>query len=444
MRPLRCVVLRVPTEQPDLVSAREQRIYGRTSHDACAAGHKHSHRTAPKMANSPLADDGPRTRDGLFLDLVIEHHPIATHGDRLKGLRMLLVAGALSACTRDGATYTIASASPATESYGLMARQGTELAVDAVNKRGGIRGHRLSLVAVDDEGTGAKAAIVAQELVDADSVLAVVGHANSSATVAAARVYDGQIAAVSPSASSPELTGLSPWLFRIIPSDSANGQDLARFATRLGHTRAAILYENNSYGRGLADAFRRAFGGTVTSLEPVAVDGKEVEPYLAYLKLHEPGLIVVAGSDGSGLAILHEARRQGVVSSFLGGDGWAGITSDTAASEGVYVGAPFSAEDPRREVQEFVQAFRAKFGRDPNSFAALAYDATMVIVQAIEHGGATRTAIRDYLASMHDAKGYQGITGQIAFQQTGDVSGKPMSMTRVHRGALVLQAGARQ
>jgi branched-chain amino acid transport system substrate-binding protein len=357
----------------------------------------------------------------------------------VKGLRLLFVVGALCACASDSETYTIASASPSNEAYGLMARQGTELAVDAINRRGGIRSRRLALLRVDDEGTGIKAAAVAQELVDADSVLAVVGHANSSATVAAARIYDGHLAAVSPSASSPELTGLSPWMFRVIPSDSVNGQELARFAMSLGHTRAAILYENNSYGRGLADSFRRAFRGQIVSLEPVAVDGKEVEPYLTYLKLHDPGLVFAAGSDGSGLEILREARRQGIRSDFLGGDGWAGVTSDSAASEGVYVGAPFSAEDPRREVQDFVRAFRAKFGRDPNSFAALAYDATMVIAQAIELGGPTRNDVREYLASMQDRGAYSGLTGQIAFQFTGDVGGKQMSMTRVRRGALVLQ-----
>jgi len=356
---------------------------------------------------------------------------------------MLLVACAVSACAHDSATYTIASASPSNEAYGLMARQGTELAVDVINKRGGIRSHRLTLVRVDDEGTGAKAATVAQELVNTDSVLAVVGHANSSATVAAARVYDGQLAAVSPSASSPEITGLSTWLFRVIPSDSANGIELARFATKLGHKRVAMLYENNSYGRGLADSFRRAFAGEVISADPVAVDGKEVEPYLAYLKRHEPGLIFVAGSDGSGLEILREARRQGLKSDFLGGDGWAGITSDTAASEGVYVGAPFSADDPRPEVREFVQAFRAKFGREPNSFAALAYDATMVIAQAIERAGPDRSAIRDYLGSMRESSAYRGVTGQIAFQPTGDIVAKTMSMTRVSRGSLVLAMEAR-
>ena len=323
-----------------------------------------------------------------------------------------------------------------------MARQGTELAVDAINQRGGVRGKRLTVVRVDDEGTGAKAAEVAQQLVDTDSVLAVVGHANSSATVAAARVYDGHLAAVSPSASSPELTSLSTWMFRVIPSDSVNGQDLARFAMSLGHNRAAILYENNSYGRGLADSFRRAFRGEIVALEPVAVDGQEVEPYLAYLRAREPGLVFVAGSDGSGLEILREARRQGISSVFLGGDGWAGVTTDTVASEGVYVGAPFSADDPRREVQEFVRAFRGKFGREPNSFAALAYDATMVVAQAIENGGPSREAIRDYLASMQQSRAYQGLTGPIAFQATGDVAGKPMTMTRVRRGALLVQSGA--
>ena len=323
-----------------------------------------------------------------------------------------------------------------------MARQGTELAVDAINRRGGIRSHRLALVHVDDEGTGAKAATVAQELVEADSILAVVGHANSSATVAAARVYDGHLAAVSPSASSPEITGLSPWLFRVIPSDSANGIELARFAAKLGHKRAAVLYENNSYGRCLGDSFRRAFAGEVTSLEPVAVDGKEVEPYLAYLRLHEPGLIFVAGSDGSGIEILREARRQGITSDFLGGDGWAGITSDSAAAEGAYVGAPFSGDDPRPDVREFVRAFRAKFGREPNSFAALAYDATMVVAQAIERAGPDRDAIRESLASMREGNVYKGITGQIAFQPNGDVIGKPMAMTRVRHGTLALAGGA--
>jgi branched-chain amino acid transport system substrate-binding protein len=171
-------------------------------------------------------------------------------GDRLKRLRMLLVAGTLCACSRDSATYTIASASPWNEAYGLMSRQGTELAVDAINKRGGVRSHLLTLVRVDDEGTGTKAAAVAQDLVDTDSVLAVVGHANSSATVAAARVYDGRLAAVSPSASSPEITGLCPGSSGSFRATRPTGRTWRASRAALGHKQAAILYENNTMDAG--------------------------------------------------------------------------------------------------------------------------------------------------------------------------------------------------
>ena len=362
------------------------------------------------------------------------------------GKRLIVCAlvASVSACDEGGESFAIATVSPWNEAYGLMSRQGAELAVEQINRRGGIRSRRLTLVGVDDEGTGSKAALVAQDLVSADSILAVVGHANSSATVAAARVYDGRLPMVSPSASSPELTGMSPWVFRVIPSDSANGQDLARFAASLGHTKAAILYENNSYGRGLADAFRRAFRGEIIALDPVSVDGKEVEPYVAYLRVRNPGLIFAAGSEASGLGILREARRQGLTADFLGGDGWAGVTTDTAASEGVFVATPFTAEDSRRDVQAFVRAFRAKFGHDPNSFAALAYDATMVVALAIQEAGGDREQIRNYLASMGSDRAYDGITGRISFDGTGDVTAKPMAMTRVRRGALIVHNGESQ
>jgi branched-chain amino acid transport system substrate-binding protein len=357
----------------------------------------------------------------------------------VKGLRVLLVAGALAGCAGDSASsYVIASVAPRGEAYGVMSQQGVELAVEVINKRGGIRSRPLELVTEDDEGTGAKAAEVAEKLVANDDVLAVVGHANSSATVAAARVYDGHVAAVSPSASSPEITGLSRWLFRVIPSDSVNGQDLARFANALGHDRAAILYENNSYGRGLADSFLRAFRGEITAVDPIAVDGQEVAPYIAYLRAYDPGLVFVAGSEASGLAVLREARRQQLAATFLGGDGWTGITSDSAAAEGAYVGAPFSADDPRREVQEFVRLFRSKFSRAPNSFAALSYDATMVVALAIEKAGADREGIRDALGALEESTAYAGITGRIAFRATGDVIGKPMVMTRARRGELAV------
>src|SRR6185295_7330837 len=144
----------------------------------------------------------------------------------------------------------------------------------------------------------------------------------------------------------------------VISSDSSNGRDIALFANHLGRSRAAVLYENNTYGRGLADAFRRAFAGRVVSLEPIA-EGKD-QPFDAYIegfKRNRIDVVFVAGTDASGLTFLREARARGLTTDLLGGDGWRGLNVDTLRAQGIYVGVPFTAEDPRPQAQRFVAAF---------------------------------------------------------------------------------------
>jgi branched-chain amino acid transport system substrate-binding protein len=261
--------------------------------------------------------------------------------------------------------------------------------------------------------------------------------------MAAAPVYEQGLAAISTTASSPDLSGISEWAFRVISSDSANGIDMARFATARGFKRVAILFENNSYGRGLADAFRRNYNGQVVALDPIPSDGRtSLEPYVSYLRVKAPDLVFVAGTDASGRSFLQEARRQSLSSAYMGGDGWTPLTLDTAIAEGVYVGAPFSAEDPRAEAQTFVRAYRERYHEDPDGNAALGYDATMVLASAIENVGGSRSAIRDWLAGLANAQPHAGVTGPIAFKETGDVIGKGIVITRVRRGSLAVERGA--
>jgi branched-chain amino acid transport system substrate-binding protein len=321
-----------------------------------------------------------------------------------------------------------------------MSRRGIDLAVDEINKNGGIRGRRLNIVPRDDEANGSRAAAIAQEFVANPSVLAVIGHVNSGAMLAASRIYDGQLTAVATTASSPDLTGVSPWTFRVISSDSLNGVILARFASRIGGTnaamkQAAILYENDSYGRGLADAFRRAFRGTIISFDPIA-EHVDPEPFVAYLKMRSPGIVFVAGRETSALRLLREAKRQGLNAVFIGGDGWQSIVSDTAASNGAYVGTSFNAEDPDPAVQRFVRAFEQKYQVKPDAFAALAYDATRLLAQAIEKKGASRSAIRDYLASLSSGTAFEGVTGPVYFNASGDPIGMGFHVAQVVSGTL--------
>lgn len=351
----------------------------------------------------------------------------------------------LVACARGTSpSVTFGAAGPWKQGYGLMNRRGIELAVEEINARPERLDHPVRIVWEDDDGDGQKASKIAQQFVDSTNIVAVIGHVNSAAMVAAAQVYDGHLAAVATTATTPALTGISPWAFRVISSDSANGVDIAAFANQLGLKRAAILYENNSYGRGLSDSFRRGFSGEVVSMDPIGEDGAQsFEPYVSFYKLRTPDVVFVAGTDASGLAFLKEVRRQQLAVDLIGGDGWSGLSVDTARAQGVFAGVPFTSQDPRPEAQRFVQAFERKFALTPDNNAALAYDATYLLYQASQKVGGNRKKIRDYLASLTEASAFKGVTGAIYFRPDGDPVGKSVVMTRIDHGILRVAGAAK-
>jgi branched-chain amino acid transport system substrate-binding protein len=354
----------------------------------------------------------------------------------------LVLTAVLAACSHDtGRSVSFGAAGPFSQAYGLANKQGIELAVDEINASPAWGNNRhLSIQFADDSGNGARASAVAQEFVNSPRIVAVVGHVNSGAMVSAAHVYDKHLATVATTATSPALTGISPWAFRVIPSDSANGQTIARFVNARGRKRAAVLYENNPYGRGLAENFKRSFGGQIISIDPIGEDSAQrFEPYVTWYKKERPDIVFVAGTDASGLAFLKEARRQKLDADLVGGDGWQTVAPSSLA-EGVFVGAPFSAQDPRPEVRAFVAAYSRKYNATPDGNAALAYDATKLLAHAVEEVGSDREKIRDYLANLSEATAFHGVTGPIRFRVDGDPVGKSIVMTRIHEGTMQLEA----
>jgi branched-chain amino acid transport system substrate-binding protein len=353
-------------------------------------------------------------------------------------MKRLLLLALLASCSRGAdARLTFGAAGPWTEGYGAYPRKGIELAQEEINARPERAGAPLAIRFEDDEGSGQVASRIAQRFVDDPEVVAVIGHVNSGAMVAAAQVFDGRLAAVATTATSPALTGISPWAFRVISSDSVNGDDIAKFASGLGHVRAAILYENNTYGRGLGDAFRRGFAGSVVSMDPIGEEKDQpFDVYVSYFKQSKPDVVFIAGTDVSGLAFLKEARVQGLTADLMGGDGWSGLSEDTLRSQGVFVGVPFTAEDPRPEAKRFVDAFTRRFNVRPDNNAALAYDATMLLYDAATKSGGDRRRIRDHLASLTESTAFHGATGTIFFHADGDPVGKSVVMTRIDRGVL--------
>jgi branched-chain amino acid transport system substrate-binding protein len=346
---------------------------------------------------------------------------------------------ALAACSgTTGGTVVLGAAGPWHDANGAANRKGVELALDEINAASP-RGYHFEVDFKDDSANGVRAAGVAQEFLSNLRVVGVVGHVNSGAMMAAARVYDAGLPAIATSATSPALSGISRWTFRVIPSDSLNGLRVAGFMSRRGRRRAAVLYENNAYGRGLAESFRRGFTGDIVGFDPVSDrPGEDLEAFVTWYKQRHADLVFVAGTAASGLAFITEARRQQISADLAGGNGWATMAGNRLA-EGAYLPTPFTIHDSRPEVQDFVAAYQRRFGEKPNAYAALAYDATKLLADAVVKVGPDRAKIRDYLANLPEP--YHGVTGTIAFGAGGDLKDKSMIVARIHDGALEPEAG---
>lgn len=349
----------------------------------------------------------------------------------------------LSACgtSNIGDTVTIGVAAPFGTGYGTQVKRAVELAVDELNKGGGIAGKRVELLFSDDSASGTLGIAVAQAFVANPAVVAVIGHANSVVSVATARVYDGRLVAVSPSSSSPDLTGISPWVFRTINSDSLNGVELARVAMARGHKRVALVYENDAFGRGLVAVFKRAFKGSVVAIDPISPATRDFEPLVTYYRTKtKPDVVFSVGTEGSGIAFVKEARRQTLAAELIGADGWSGIVAAGSAVDGALVGAPFSADSPRDRAKAFVAAFQARYNTPPDGFAACAYDAVLLVAQAVREGGNDRKAVRDWLGAMRTP--IDGATGRFLLGANGDPQGKGLVFLRVRNGVLVNESGS--
>src|SRR5512143_7716 len=348
-----------------------------------------------------------------------------------------------AACSRSGVTaVTLGAAGPLQQLNGIVTKQGIDLATDEINASPDWSGKRhLEILYADDSARGSRAAVVAQQFDTTRRVVAVIGHVNSGAMVAAAHLYDQHLVAVATTATSPMLTGASSWTFRVIPSDSVNAISLSKFVTRLARKRVAVLYENNAYGRGLAENFRKVYSGEIIGIDPIDdTPNQDFEPYVSWFKRERADLILVAGTDRSGLAFLNEARRQQLPATIVGSDGWQGL-APVPAAEGVYVTAPFSAQDPRPEVKAFVSAFEKRYHTIPEGHAALAYDVTKMLAWAVVKVGPDRKKIREFLASLTEESAFRGVTGVIRFRADGDPIGKGMVLTRIHQGTLQVETG---
>jgi len=314
--------------------------------------------------------------------------------------------------------------------------RGATLAANDVNASGGIRGRPLQLQILRGlSSTSAKVALAAAESLATDpTILAVVGHTNSSASLAAAQVYnEHHLVQIAPTTTAPLFSQAGRYSFRLVASDSHQGAFLASIVLADStHPRTAVAYVNDDYGRALHETFVR--GLSARGIAPVYEgpysegDGfDDIADVANAIARSRPQLLVWLGRAPELRHLLPTLRAALPNLRVLASDGFSGpgLRVDTTGSiVGVRyvrfldIGNPTPAERGLRERFSRIWA-----GEEYTDQYLMAYQAVRLLAEAIRDGGDDREAIRNYLSELGSTRpAFPGISGPITFDAHGDPS----------------------
>lgn len=335
---------------------------------------------------------------------------------------------ASTSSSKTPSSYKIGFIGPMTgdnANYGILISQAAKLAVEQKNANGGINGVPVELVIEDSEGSAEKGAASFDKLYSSDKVLALVGPVFTGVTFTVSDLcQENGLVMITPSATHKDITSAGDYVFRTVVSDGLQGEVAGKyFYEVLGYRNIGCLYIMNDYSQGLYVGMKASFeacGGKVSAVETAQLGDKDFKTQLTKLKAAGVEAIYIPNYTVEMAQQLEQAAQLGLNIPFLSCDGFsnpeiyelAGAYTDGV----VYIGPAQVAESDSYKV--FKEQYTAKFGVAPDSFATNAYDATNIILAAIEKAGADRKAIRDAVAGTKD---FDGVTGKVNFAENGDI-----------------------
>jgi branched-chain amino acid transport system substrate-binding protein len=330
-----------------------------------------------------------------------------------------------------------------TATFGISTKNGIDMAIDEVNKGGGLLGKKVRVIVEDDQGKPEEAQTVVTKLITKDQVIAVLGEVASSRTMAAAPVaQQSGIPLISPSSTNPKVTETGDFIFRVCFIDPFQGLVMAKFAaTTLKLKNVAVLRDiKNDYSVGLADVFVENFkklGGSIVANESYSEGDTDFSAQLTSIKSKNPQAVFLPGYYTEVGLVVRQAKKLGLTIPFMGGDGWDSpklVEIGGEAVNGSYYSNHFSVADPNPAIQKFVTDYRTRFGETPDALAGLGFDAAGVLLDGIKRANSTDgTKIRDAIAATKD---YPGVTGRITLDKDRNAV-KPAVVLQVKDGKLV-------
>jgi branched-chain amino acid transport system substrate-binding protein len=317
---------------------------------------------------------------------------------------------------------------------------GARMAIDELNAKGvtiGGKKAKFELVPEDDAGDPKQGTAVAQKLVDS-KVNGVIGHLNSGTSIPASKVYsDAGIPQISPSATNPKFTRNGyKTTFRVVADDVHLGGTLGRYAVKeLKAKSIAVIDDRTAYGQGVAEEFEKAVkaaGGTVAERQFTTDKATDFTAILTAVKSKKPDVVFYGGMDAVAGPRIRQMKQLGINAKFMGGDGiCSGELPKLAAgamADGQVVCAEAGGVEGKQKVgmEEFKKKFKTKFNTDVQIYAPYVYDAVNVMVAAMVKAGSADPA--KYLPVLAKTENYHGVTGDITFDNKGDIKNGALTL----------------
>lgn len=350
-------------------------------------------------------------------------------------LALVLIAMFLVGCTGGGGggggTITIGLVTPLTgdvKTFGESTKAGFELALEHAGNKAG--NWTIKTIVQDDKNDPNEGVNIATKMITQDGVKAIVGSVTSKVSIPVAEVANANgVVSITGTGTNEfvtvdEATGArKPFAFRACFIDPFQGQVGAAFALNtIGAKRAAVLYDKgNDYTVGLAENFRKNFeagGGQIVAWESYSQQDTDFSAVMTNVAAQNPDFLYLPDYYNKVSLIANAAKDKGLNVAMMGGDGWDSSDLDFAALNGGYFTNHYSPDDDREEVQKFVEAYKAKTGEVPDALAALAYDATNLLLEAIKQANSDDSdKIR---AAMQNIKNFKTVSGEVSFDENGN------------------------
>jgi branched-chain amino acid transport system substrate-binding protein len=326
-----------------------------------------------------------------------------------------------------GGTLKIGVIAPMTgdvKTFGESTKNGATLALEqAKNMAGSIK---IELVVGDDRNDPTEGVNVATKLITQDGVKAIVGSVSSKVSIPISEVANAnKVVMITGTSTNTKVTvddkgNVKPYIFRACFIDPFQGAVGAKFALNtLKVKTAVVLYDKgNDYTVGLAEQFKLNFekgGGKVLAMETYGKDDSDFSAVLTKVAGLKPEMMYLPDYYNKVSLIAKQAKSKGLNVPMMGGDGWDSGDLDYATMAGNYFSNHYAADDPSPAVQNFVKAYKAKYGAVPDAFAALNYDATNLLLEAVKKANSTDPeAIRKAFEGLKDV---QEVSGKITFDK---------------------------